>query len=92
MPAHILIPLDGSRFSEQALPYALGLAQKAHAVVHLVKVHSVAAPAAPYPETSMYFSPELENELRQGEVDYLERLTATAAEHGVAVRWSLLDG
>jgi nucleotide-binding universal stress UspA family protein len=92
MPAHVLIPLDGSRFSEQALPYAVGLAQKAHAVVHLVKVHSVASPAPPYPETSMYFSPELENELRQGEVDYLEKIATTTSAQGVPVRWSLLDG
>ena len=34
----ILVPLDGSRFAEQALPHAIGLARGAHAKLRLVCV------------------------------------------------------
>jgi hypothetical protein len=35
----IMVPLDGSRFAEQALAVAAGQARKAGAVLHLVSVH-----------------------------------------------------
>lgn len=35
---HILVPLDGSAAAERALPYALWLAQRAHAYLTLVRV------------------------------------------------------
>ena len=35
----LLVPLDGSAFSEQTLPYAFELASHSNAVVHVVKVH-----------------------------------------------------
>jgi nucleotide-binding universal stress UspA family protein len=35
----LLVPLDGSPFSEHALPFALGIAQRAGAAVQLVHVH-----------------------------------------------------
>ncbi|MDH5589536.1 MAG: universal stress protein [Gemmatimonadota bacterium] len=38
MYKQILVPLDGSRFSEAALPVALGIAQHTRASVHLVTV------------------------------------------------------
>jgi nucleotide-binding universal stress UspA family protein len=36
----ILVPLDGSRFGEQALPYALTIARRAGARVELIHVHT----------------------------------------------------
>lgn len=39
MIATILVPLDGSRFGEEALPYALEFARRAKAKVHLIHVH-----------------------------------------------------
>ena len=35
----LLVPLDGSPFSEHALPFALGIANRAGAAVQLVHVH-----------------------------------------------------
>lgn len=35
---HLVVPLDGSPMAEQALPYAVALAQRAHARVTLVRV------------------------------------------------------
>jgi nucleotide-binding universal stress UspA family protein len=37
----ILVPLDGSEFSEQALPLAVELAQRLNAALHMVKVHTL---------------------------------------------------
>jgi nucleotide-binding universal stress UspA family protein len=39
MIASIVVPLDGSRFGEEALPYALEIARRAKAELHLVHVH-----------------------------------------------------
>ena len=39
MFARILVPLDGSAFSEAALPYAIGLARKTRGQVRLLSVH-----------------------------------------------------
>jgi nucleotide-binding universal stress UspA family protein len=36
----IMIPLDGSAFGEYALPFALGLARRTGARLHLVHVHA----------------------------------------------------
>src|SRR5262245_59648445 len=40
MYRNLLVPLDGSPFSEQALPFACGIAQRSGAVLHLVHVHT----------------------------------------------------
>lgn len=42
----ILVPLDGSRFAEAAIPLARELARKARASVHLIHAHEPAAVAA----------------------------------------------
>ncbi|MEQ8330972.1 MAG: universal stress protein [Longimicrobiales bacterium] len=39
MIEHLIVPLDGSAFSEQVLPLAMRLAQASEADVHLVHVH-----------------------------------------------------
>ncbi|MFL5341302.1 MAG: universal stress protein [Gemmataceae bacterium] len=41
MMRSILVPLDGSEFSEQALPLAAELARRCDAALHLVKVHTL---------------------------------------------------
>ena len=40
----IIVPLDGSRFGEHALPYALSIAKKAGVPIHLVHVHETPVP------------------------------------------------
>jgi nucleotide-binding universal stress UspA family protein len=92
MKTQILVPLDGSRFSEQALPYALEMARRAGAIVHLVKVHAVPAPPSTYLDSGLYFNAELDAELRQGELDYLQRLADSARGQGLTVRAVLLEG
>ena len=39
MQGSIIVPLDGSSFGEQALPWAFSIARRAEAPVHLVHVH-----------------------------------------------------
>lgn len=68
----ILVPIDGSTFSEHALPYALSLAAKTQAVVHIVLVHD-AENYADRPELEPR-SLDLEHEVRKREHDYLADL------------------
>jgi nucleotide-binding universal stress UspA family protein len=44
MLKHILVPLDGSDFGEQALPMALRIAERDHAVLELVHVYEYLVP------------------------------------------------
>ncbi|NIP82195.1 MAG: universal stress protein, partial [Gemmatimonadetes bacterium] len=39
MPSRVLVPVDGSNFAEHALPYALGVARRTGAAIHLALVH-----------------------------------------------------
>ncbi len=93
---NILVPLDGSTFSEHALPMAYSIAQRAAANVHLVRVHEPLASLVPVmagPEPG----PELEQWNRgQAEAEslYLRGLADTATRevrvsarllHGIAV-------
>ncbi|MBL8796281.1 MAG: universal stress protein [Planctomycetia bacterium] len=71
----ILVPLDGSAFSEQALPLAGGLARAAGAVLHLVQVHNpvVTPDFAEGLVTSASF-PSLDEAARANERAYLDRV------------------
>lgn len=88
----ILVPLDGSPFAEQALPWALSLARRAGAALDLVRGHvlyALAQPAAAWAP----FDPVAEADAKQAERAYLDeiarRLTGAAP---VEVRKSLVDG
>jgi len=68
----IVVPLDGSAFSLQALPTALGLAGRARAAVHLVHVQeppvsSMTLPGEPVldPQLAMTLSAEMDRSLRE---------------------------
>jgi nucleotide-binding universal stress UspA family protein len=66
----ILVPLDGSRFAEQALPWALGIARRTQSPLEIVRGHKVYAlkePAASWGP----FDPEMETECRTEEQLYL---------------------
>lgn len=80
----ILVPLDGSAFGEQALPYALGLAHRAGAQLHLAHVH---VPPAPL------FAGANDAALRAAERTYFEGLEQRIAAHwDVPMTTMLLDG
>lgn len=93
MVRNIVVPLDGSAFSEHALPIAYGIARRAAANVHLVRVHEPLAsmvPVAAGPDTG----PELEQWNRsqaESESLYLRGL-ADGAGPDVRVSARLLHG
>ncbi|MEX2247948.1 MAG: universal stress protein [Dehalococcoidia bacterium] len=69
---HLMIPLDGSKLSEEALPVARQLAAAAKARLSLVRAVRWAVQAYPYtlPET---YVPQIDEELEAGARAYLKR-------------------
>lgn len=88
----ILVPVDGSRFAEAALPHARRLALAAQGRLRLVMVHHTIPawnPAIGFPDGGA----TLEQETRAREAAYLATLAAAvAAETGRPVSSTLLDG
>lgn len=62
----LLVPLDGSRFAEAALPVATAIATRTGATIHLVRVHAAVREA----EISAFAA--FDDEVRAGERAYLE--------------------
>ncbi len=91
MPANILVPLDGSLFSEQALGYAMDIAERCDAVVHLVRVHTtpILAVSAAMPA---YYSAESDEEVTVAEREYLDRIGQKWHARGRHVRVASLSG
>jgi nucleotide-binding universal stress UspA family protein len=88
----VLVPLDGSPFAEQALPFATALAARAGAILQVAMVHgplSGLVAAIDIPQIQI----ELELERRREEQSYLDGVT-TRLEVGNAfpVTSVLLDG
>jgi nucleotide-binding universal stress UspA family protein len=92
MPRQILVPLDGSPFSEHALPAALDLARQTGARLHLVHVHEVAA-AQVYPDGLPVFDERWDGALRAQEEEYLRSLAHRCMETaGISPVSELLEG
>jgi len=89
MASPILVPLDGSALSEQALPPAAGIARRTRAPLHIVHVHVLSIPVG-YPEAGVYFSAELEKHAREQEREYLDGVAARFPD--LDVRTALLEG
>lgn len=92
MAAPILVPVDGSSFSEQALSFASDLAQRTDAALHIVQVHTFSHPVA-YPEIVPPYEPDWETALRIHQRDHLAKLRhdiATAS--GLNPSAALLEG
>jgi nucleotide-binding universal stress UspA family protein len=87
----ILVPLDGSEFSEQALPTAGAIARREGAVLRLVSVH---VPAAILPfGGSMPIEAEAERRARDRAEARLSRIARWISEdYGVPVTHEVLDG
>lgn len=91
MPASIMVPLDGSRFAEHALPYALGVARRTGAELSLALVHTpVDVLSASYPLAEEIHRQDAE--ARKTNAAYLEALLETVRSTGVNVRPAPLYG
>ena len=88
----ILVPLDGSPFSEHALPWAMAIAERTKATVHLAQVHHPVpayAAALEVPEVQA----EVAQQAEQMEREYLEKARLRAQNMAeVPVTTVLLDG
>src|SRR5262245_50614325 len=67
----VLVPLDGSPFSEQSLPHALGIVRRAGGVLDLVHVH-VLHVMEEHMVARYSFDPAIDEEHRRQEQLYLE--------------------
>jgi nucleotide-binding universal stress UspA family protein len=85
----ILVPVDGSRFSEHSFPLALSLAQRNGAQLHVVQVH-VGLPVGAVEAPEVMF--EWEDEVRTQERANLDAAVHELGERGVSVTSALLEG
>lgn len=74
----IVVPLDGSRFGEHALPLALTLARRANARLHIVHAHQRLD--SPYAEM-MVFDTNLDDQVRRNEESYLQATIGLLKKH-----------
>jgi nucleotide-binding universal stress UspA family protein len=87
----ILVPLDGSKLSEQALPLAQRLATATGAQLELIRVHSPLTAREVYLE-AMADAPVPVSEATAEEVAYLDERAAEVRADGLEVSTSLLEG
>jgi nucleotide-binding universal stress UspA family protein len=91
MPRSIVVPLDGSEFSEAALPFAVAMARRRGAAIQLVSVYSPLVQTLDLPDAPTYdrtMDDELKAELGRTVEQVAERL---ARESGAAVTTVLLE-
>ena len=85
----ILLPLDGSSLSEQALPYAVAQAEHFQAELILLKVLE---PLGKYRSISLEAAERAEKAIRELVYEYLERVATGIRERGVSVRVMIVKG
>ncbi len=92
----ILVPLDGSKLAEQALPYAQSLTEKFEAELILLMVLQppiLPVLAEPYSGASMLDYPPHEMEKIKEEAQaYLNNLCQKLEQDGVSARTEILEG
>ncbi len=86
--AAVMVPLDGSRLAEQALPLATKLAKGLHARLHLVQ--SVLFPALEAGSTGYMFDGDIYQGMLDGAKAYLDGVKAKASD--VEVETAVLEG
>jgi nucleotide-binding universal stress UspA family protein len=88
----ILVPLDGSAFAEQALPWAACLAKVSGAHLELVRVHNPVPPWTLAAEGAVAAT-AVDPDIRDAEEQYLANCASRLAEGGFrGVSHRLLDG
>lgn len=90
MPNSVLVPVDGSNFAEHALPYALGIARRTGATLHLALVHVPTEVSPSYPLAEAIEARDAE--LRDQDTSYMDELVDRLRPSGVEIRPSLLRG
>lgn len=92
MYAHLVVPLDGSKFSEHALPYAALIVRHTGAALDLALVHTTYSVATL--DTSIYDTVDRwQTEQREREATYLHEVSERLRrEAGVSARPVLLAG
>jgi nucleotide-binding universal stress UspA family protein len=76
----VVVPLDGSRFAEQALPVAAAIARAARARLRLVLVHQLPPPPTDKASAKLYVS--IEVALRKAQRAYLRGLAVRLGDMG----------
>jgi nucleotide-binding universal stress UspA family protein len=84
---NILLPVDGSHFSEIVLPLAVSIARRSNAHLHLVRVHVQGVPTAESIVVANY-----DALLREWEHDALMVTKRRAEAAGVSTSANILDG
>jgi nucleotide-binding universal stress UspA family protein len=87
----ILVPLDGSKFAEKALPYAEALAQKFGAELILIRILLPLAIGSDLGETTL-FSPQAFQESETEAKVYLKRVQSELSELRLAPHIQVLEG
>ena len=77
----VLLPLDGSPFAEQAIPWATAISRKARARLRLVLVHQPPFPP-PLDENNLRLYTKIELAVKKSEREYLHRVAARIREAG----------
>lgn len=87
----ILVPLDGSGWSQRAIPHAVNLARMHDA--QLVLLHVFVPPAPEFvPELALAGQPEQFEELRTQSKEYMQTMVAELQTEGVRVTGEVLEG
>jgi nucleotide-binding universal stress UspA family protein len=86
----ILVPLDGSRFAETALPLAVRLTRAAHGRLQLVMAHETVPTLLPA-GAPMWDLPEESGKREQAQA-YLARTAACLPAGGKPIEYELIDG
>lgn len=84
----ILVPLDGSELSEQALPLAIELAQHDGAILGLVRVVPIAAGVQENDNGVRALTENLRDEAR----DYLDTVAGDLRARGIRATWEVRIG
>ena len=91
----ILVPLDGTSFSERALPMAREVARASGATVHLARVHMRKEPNALLGGASLQWQgvdlSEYDPKERRSEAEYLHAVEERLSSSGVAAGSELLE-
>lgn len=89
VPRSILVPLDGSPFAEQALPWAMALARAGSSRLRLALVHRCFP--APVDRAGRRLFVRMELAVRKSERDYVRGIASRARAEGLRVSTAMLE-